>query len=235
MMQHMHDHADDAGDDSGATRPVERIGGEDVEYYPAPAQLVAHDAFERAWAYDFDAVFDAAAADALAPGARDADSTDQDNVAVRCVVSARLRLGRFRTIEFLELSKSTDPVAALYPEVAWVKIRGVYGIYLIVMLALWVCAFVAGLVLALHASSVWHIGVVGFSVVVFAWLSRRVMSGHVVKESSWYRLPYSTWCDLVKCMTLWDNEGVSHSDIYTRSRVFFDDVACDDEHDTKVK
>ena len=200
----------------------EEIGGETVEYYPAPAALVEHDAFERAFDHDFDAALD----DKETITAQ----RDTDQVIARCVVSARLRLGRLRTIEFLELSKSTDTIAALYPDTAWVKERGVYGAHLIAMVLLWLLAFVGGLTLALQVSSVWEFGAVVASIAVFMELSRRVMAGHLIRESSWYRLPYSTWCDLVKCMTVWDTEGVSHSDIYARVRVFFNDVAHDDEH-----
>ena len=209
--------ADDVVDDDDA-----EIGGEQVEYYPAPAALIAHDEFERAFGYDFDAVFDG----------EDYEESQRDNkeVVARCVVSARLRLSRFRTIEFLELSKTTDNIAALYPGTAWVKERGVYGAHLIVMVLLWLLAFVGGLTLALRVSSVWEFGVVLAGIAVFMELSRRVMAGHLIRESSWYKLPYSTWCDLVKCMTIWDTEGVSHSDIYTRVCVFFDDVAQADEH-----
>lgn len=198
------------------------IGGEQVEYYPAPLALVEHDAFERAFGYDFDAVLDG----------EDVTGSQCDNeeVVARCVVSARLRLSRFRTIEFLELSKSTDKIAALYPDTVWVKERGVYGAHLIVMVVLWLLAFVGGLTLALRVSSVWEFGAVIAGIAVFMKLSRRVMAGHLIRESSWYTLPYSTWCDLVKCMAIWDTEGVSHSDIYTRVRVFFDDVAHADEH-----
>ena len=207
--------ADDVADDA-------EIGGEQVEYYPAPAALIAHDEFERAFGYDFDAALDG----------EDYEESQRDNkeVVARCVVSARLRLSRFRTIEFLELSKTTDNIAALYPGTAWVKERGVYGAHLIVMVLLWLLVFVGGLTLALRVSSVWEFGVVLAGIAVFMELSRRVMAGHLIRESSWYKLPYSTWCDLVKCMTIWDTEGVSHSDIYTRVRVFFDDVAQADEH-----
>lgn len=208
---------DDVADDS-------EIGGEMVEYYPAPLALIEHDEFERAFGYDFDAALDGETAETA--------QQDNDEVVARCVVSARLRLSRFRTIEFLELSKTTDSIAALYPDTVWVKERGVYGAHLIGMAVLWLLAFVGGLTLALQVSSVWEFGAVLAGIAVFMELSRRVMAGHLIRESSWYKLPYSTWCDLVKCMTIWDTEGVSHSDIYTRVRVFFDDVAQIDEHNS---
>ena len=221
---------DGAADDGGAdnTDATARVGGERIELYPAPTRLVEHDTFEKMFSHDYDADFDA-----------QLDGVDntrsETEVTAKCVVSARLCLARFRTIEFLELSKTTDNIAALYPDTVWIKMRGVYGMYLIMMIVLWILAFACGCAVAVQATQLWHMGIVAMIVVVFMRLSKRVMVGRLITESPWYSLPYQSWRDLVKCMEIWDNQGVTHSDIYARVRVFFNDVARDDEHDFKVK
>ena len=227
--------ADDADDgnseDVGSTDDTASVGGEQVELYPAPTSLVEHEAFEKMFSYDYDEDFDA-----QLDGIDQAqDTTDETEVTAKCVVSARLRLARFRTIEFLELSKTTDDIAALYPDTVWIKMRGIYGMHLIVMVVLWILAFACGCVVAVHVTQLWHMAIVAAIVVVFMRLSQRVMMGQLIKESPWYSLSYQSWRDLVKCMEIWDNQGVTHSDIYSRVRVFFNDVARDDEHDFKVK
>ena len=222
---------DNASDDADMQGDNVYVGGEKLELYPAPQHLIEHRAFETMFSHDYDVDFDAQ----LDGVSRQETNTETaTEVMAKCVVSARLRLARFRTIEFLELSKATDDIAALYPNTVWIKMRGIYGMHLIVMVALWAAAFVAGFVVAIQATHLWHMGLAAMIVVVFMRLSQRVMMGRLIKESPWYNLPYNSWQDLVKCMEIWDNEGVTHSDIYSRVRVFFNDVARNDEHDFKV-
>ena len=224
---------DNASDDADMQGDNVHIGGEKLELYPAPHHLVEHRAFETMFSHDYDVDFDAQL-DGVSRQETNTETGAATEVTAKCVVSARLRLARFRTIEFLELSKATDDIAALYPNTVWIKMRGIYGMHLIVMVALWAVAFVAGCVVAIQATHLWHMGLAAMIVVVFIRLSHRVMMGRLIKESPWYNLPYNSWQDLVKCMEIWDNEGVTHSDIYSRVRVFFNDVARNDEHDFKV-
>ena len=224
---------DNASDDADMQGDNVHIGGEKVELYPAPHHLVEHRAFESMFSHDYDVDFDAQL-DGVSRQETSTETGAATEVTAKCVVSARLRLARFRTIEFLELSKATDDIAALYPNTVWIKMRGIYGMHLIVMVALWAVAFVTGLVVAIQATHLWHMGLAAMIVVAFMRLSQRVMMGRLIKESPWYNLPYNSWQDLVKCMEIWDNEGVTHSDIYSRVRVFFNDVARNDEHDFKV-
>ena len=224
---------DNASDDADMQGDNVHIGGEKLELYPAPHHLVEHRAFESMFSHDYDVDFDAQL-DGVSRQETNTETGTATEVTAKCVVSARLRLARFRTIEFLELSKATDDIAALYPNTVWIKMRGIYGMHLIVMVALWAVAFVAGCVVAIQATHLWHMGLAAMIVVVFIRLSHRVMMGRLIKESPWYNLPYNSWQDLVKCMEIWDNEGVTHSDIYSRVRVFFNDVARNDEHDFKV-
>ena len=224
---------DNASDDADMQGDNVHIGGEKLELYPAPHHLVEHRAFESMFSHDYDVDFDAQL-DGVSRQETSTETGAATEVTAKCVVSARLRLARFRTIEFLELSKATDDIAALYPNTVWIKMRGIYGMHLIVMVALWAVAFVAGFVVAIQATHLWHMGLAAMIVVAFMRLSHRVMMGRLVKESPWYNLPYNSWQDLVKCMEIWDNEGVTHSDIYSRVRVFFNDVARNDEHDFKV-
>lgn len=224
---------DNASDDADMQGDNVHIGGEKLELYPAPHHLVEHRAFESMFSHDYDVDFDAQL-DGVSRQETSTETGAATEVTAKCVVSARLRLARFRTIEFLELSKATDDIAALYPNTVWIKMRGIYGMHLIVMVALWAVAFVAGFVVAIQATHLWHMGLAAMIVVAFMRLSQRVMMGRLIKESPWYNLPYNSWQDLVKCMEIWDNEGVTHSDIYSRVRVFFNDVARNDEHDFKV-
>lgn len=224
---------DNASDDADMQGDNVYVGGEKLELYPAPQHLIEHRAFESMFSHDYDVDFDAQL-DGVSQQETNTETGAATEVTAKCVVSARLRLARFRTIEFLELSKATDDIAALYPNTVWIKMRGIYGMHLIVMVALWAAAFVAGCVVAIQATHLWHMGLAAMIVVVFMRLSQRVMMGRLIKESPWYNLPYNSWRDLVKCMEIWDNEGVAHSDIYSRVRVFFNDVACNDEHDFKV-
>lgn len=224
---------DNASDDADMQGDNVHIGGEKLELYPAPHHLVEHRAFETMFSHDYDVDFDAQL-DGVSRQETNTETGTATEVTAKCVVSARLRLARFRTIEFLELSKATDDIAALYPNTVWIKMRGIYGMHLIVMVALWAVAFVAGFVVAIQATHLWHMGLAAMIVVAFMRLSQRVMMGRLIKESPWYNLPYNSWRDLVKCMEIWDNEGVTHSDIYSRVRVFFNDVARNDEHDFKV-
>ena len=224
---------DNASDDADMQGDNVHIGGEKLELYPAPHHLVEHRAFESMFSHDYDVDFDAQL-DGVSRQETNTETGTATEVTAKCVVSARLRLARFRTIEFLELSKATDDIAALYPNTVWIKMRGIYGMHLIVMVALWAVAFVAGFVVAIQATHLWHMGLAAMIVVAFMRLSQRVMMGRLIKESPWYNLPYNSWQDLVKCMEIWDNEGVTHSDIYSRVRVFFNDVARNDEHDFKV-
>lgn len=224
---------DNASDDADIQGDNVHIGGEKLELYPAPHHLVEHRAFETMFSHDYDVDFDAQL-DGVSRQETSTETGAATEVTAKCVVSARLRLARFRTIEFLELSKATDDIAALYPNTVWIKMRGIYGMHLIVMVALWAVAFVAGFVVAIQATHLWHMGLAAMIVVAFMRLSQRVMMGRLIKESPWYNLPYNSWQDLVKCMEIWDNEGVTHSDIYSRVRVFFNDVARNDEHDFKV-
>ena len=224
---------DNASDDADMQGDNVHIGGEKLELYPAPHHLVEHRAFESMFSHDYDVDFDAQL-DGVSRQETSTETGAATEVTAKCVVSARLRLARFRTIEFLELSKATDDIAALYPNTVWIKMRGIYGMHLIVMVALWAVAFVTGLVVAIQATHLWHMGLAAMIVVAFMRLSQRVMMGRLIKESPWYNLPYNSWQDLVKCMEIWDNEGVTHSDIYSRVRVFFNDVARNDEHDFKV-
>lgn len=224
---------DNASDDADMQGDNVHIGGEKLELYPAPHHLVEHRAFESMFSHDYDVDFDAQL-DGVSQQETNTETGAATEVTAKCVVSARLRLARFRTIEFLELSKATDDIAALYPNTVWIKMRGIYGMHLIVMVALWAVAFVAGFVVAIQATHLWHMGLAAMIVVAFMRLSQRVMMGRLIKESPWYNLPYNSWQDLVKCMEIWDNEGVTHSDIYSRVRVFFNDVARNDEHDFKV-
>ena len=224
---------DNASDDADMQGDNVHIGGEKLELYPAPHHLVEHRAFETMFSHDYDVDFDAQL-DGVSRQETSTETGAATEVTAKCVVSARLRLARFRTIEFLELSKATDDIAALYPNTVWIKMRGIYGMHLIVMVALWAVAFVAGFVVAIQATHLWHMGLAAMIVVAFMRLSQRVMMGRLIKESPWYNLPYNSWQDLVKCMEIWDNEGVTHSDIYSRVRVFFNDVARNDEHDFKV-
>ena len=224
---------DNASDDADMQGDDVHIGGEKLELYPAPHHLVEHRAFESMFSHDYDVDFDAQL-DGVSRQETSTETGAATEVTAKCVVSARLRLARFRTIEFLELSKATDDIAALYPNTVWIKMRGIYGMHLIVMVALWAVAFVAGFVVAIQATHLWHMGLAAMIVVAFMRLSQRVMMGRLIKESPWYNLPYNSWQDLVKCMEIWDNEGVTHSDIYSRVRVFFNDVARNDEHDFKV-
>ena len=224
---------DNASDDADMQGDNVYVGGEKLELYPAPQHLIEHRAFETMFSHDYDVDFDAQL-DGVSQQETNTETGAATEVTAKCVVSARLRLARFRTIEFLELSKATDDIAALYPNTVWIKMRGIYGMHLIVMVALWAAAFVAGFVVAIQATHLWHMGLAAMIVVVFMRLSQRVMMGRLIKESPWYNLPYNSWQDLVKCMEIWDNEGVTHSDIYSRVRVFFNDVARNDEHDFKV-
>lgn len=224
---------DNASDDADMQGDNVHIGGEKLELYPAPHHLVEHRAFESMFSHDYDVDFDAQL-DGVSREENNTETETATEVTAKCVVSARLRLARFRTIEFLELSKATDDIAALYPNTVWIKMRGIYGMHLIVMVVLWAVAFVAGFVVAIQATHLWHMGLAAMIVVAFMRLSQRVMMGRLIKESPWYNLPYNSWQDLVKCMEIWDNEGVTHSDIYSRVRVFFNDVARNDEHDFKV-
>lgn len=226
---------DNASDDADMQGDNVHVGGEKVELYPAPTHLIEHRAFETMFSHDYDVDFDAQLDGVSQQETSSSTNTETETeVMAKCVVSARLRLARFRTIELLELSKATDDIAALYPNTVWIKMRGIYGMHFIAMVALWVLAFVGGCVVAIQATQVWHMGLAAMIVVVFMRLSQRVMMGRLIKESPWYNLPYNSWQDLVKCMEIWDNEGVTHSDIYSRVRVFFNDVARDDEHDFKV-
>ena len=183
---------DNASDDADMQGDNVHIGGEKLELYPAPHHLVEHRAFESMFSHDYDVDFDAQL-DGVSRQETSTETGAATEVTAKCVVSARLRLARFRTIEFLELSKATDDIAALYPNTVWIKMRGIYGMHLIVMVALWAVAFVAGFVVAIQATHLWHMGLAAMIVVAFMRLSQRVMMGRLIKESPWYNLPYNSW------------------------------------------
>lgn len=202
------------------------IGGERVETLPAPQTLVEHYQMERLLHESDDVFLDRFAGISASSDTR-ADDADGP-LMCEAVVSARLLPAQLRMVEILELSGRIDASVQPYEAMTWLKVRQANTMCFIVHTMVCIAMLAAALLLAIHVTQLWQIGALVVFLITAYLVSRQFILNKTITVSDWYKMSYSSWRELVKCMVLWNHQGVSQNHIYRRTMSFIEDVAVKD-------
>lgn len=215
----------DNGEDGTPKKKPRTIGSETVEQFPAPTVLAEHQMFERMLCATDDEFLDQINAAQHAGGEGTSSSVVDDAPVCDAVVSARLLSSRATMVEFIELSATTDATAQPYSHLMWLKLR-VFRIWLFIIYAMVSVAVIIGTLIAtFQVTQWWHFVALTVFLIGSQALLKVFVLNNVLSVSNWYEMPYSSWCELVKCMTVWNNNDVSQKHIYRRAMSFIQDVA----------